>query len=145
MFNYQSSTETSILRDAYVGGCLLGRGRRPAVASRYHPDLWNHFESALNKSHRTNNASEEIHNRFRIVVGKHHPDLYSALGEFQKEQGFTEVCIAELALGKRVKKAPKKKWVSCKSVFRELLNSRTRMKLIMTFSITSILSETPLY
>jgi len=94
----------------YVRG-RPGRGRRPAIAPRYHPDLWNHFESARNKSHRTNNASVGWHNRFRIVLGKHHPDLYSALGEFQKVQGYIEVCIAELALGKRVKVAPKRKWV----------------------------------
>lgn len=87
------------------------RGRRRAVAPRYEIRLWNQYQAALDQSHRTNNASEGWHNRFRIVIGKHHPDLYAALTEFQKEQAYTEVCIAELSLGKRVKTAPKQKWV----------------------------------
>ena len=60
------------------------------------------------KDHKTNNASEGWHNKFRIVVGKHHPDLYFCLTEFQKEQAYTEACIAELALGKKVKTAKSK-------------------------------------
>ena len=61
--------------------------------------------------HRTNNSSEGWHNRFRLVVGKHHPDVYSAVTEIQKEQAFTETCIAELALGKKIKASPKRKWL----------------------------------
>ena len=36
------------------------------------------------------------------VVSKDHPDLL----KFQKEQGYTEVCISELSLGKLVKARP---------------------------------------
>jgi len=61
--------------------------------------------------HKTNNNSEGWHNRFRLVVGKHHPDLYSFITEIQKEQAFTETCVNELALGKRIKVASKKDWV----------------------------------
>ena len=94
----------------YVKG-TPGRGRRAGVAPRYNVRVWNQYEAALTRSHRTNNASEGWHNRFRIVIAKHHPDLYAALSELQKEQAYTEVCIAELALGKKVKTAPKKKWL----------------------------------
>ena len=83
----------------YVTG-TPGRGNRRAVSSRY----------PLAKSHRTNNVSEGWHIRFRQVVGKHHPDLYSALSEFQKEQGYMEICVQELALGKKIKYATQKKW-----------------------------------
>jgi len=93
----------------YVTG-TPGRGNRRAVPPRYPPQLWNQYDTALAKSHRTNNVSEGWHNRFRQVVGKHHPDLYSALSEFQKEQGYTEICVQELALGKKIKYAPSKKW-----------------------------------
>ena len=86
------------------------RGTQRAIRPRYEPALWNQYATALAKSHRTNNVSEGWHNRFRLVVGKDHPDLYSCLLEFQKEQGFTEICLQELALGKRVKSAPTKKW-----------------------------------
>ena len=85
------------------------RGRRRAVAPRYPPKIWNQYETAVTKSHRTNNVSEGWHNRFRVVVVKHHPDLYTAIGELQKEQGYTEICVAELSMGKKVKYAPKKK------------------------------------
>lgn len=96
-------------RRTYIG--VAATGRRRAIRPRYAVKLWNQYDAARNKSHRTNNASEGWHNRYRIVVGKHHPDLYSALTEFQKEQAYSEACLAELALGKRVKTAPKKKWV----------------------------------
>jgi len=76
------------------------------------PDLWNHYDAARNKLHKTNNVGEGWHNRFGIVVGKQHPDLYSCIVEFQKEQAFTEAFIAELALGKRIKTAPKKQWIT---------------------------------
>ena len=96
--------------NTYVNGSPR-RGRRAAVPPRYPPPLWNQHEAARNKSHRSNNASEGWHNRFRVVVGKHHPDLYSALTEIQKEQADTEIALAELSLGRRVKQAPRRKWV----------------------------------
>lgn len=93
----------------YITG-TPARGTRRATAPRYSPPLWNQYATALVKSHRTNNVSEGWHNRFSQVVGKHHPDLYSLLSEFQTEQGYTEICVQELALGKKVRYAPSKKW-----------------------------------
>lgn len=92
-----------------------GRNRRPGVQPRYPPAMWNQYQTAINKSHRTNNVSEGWHNRFRVVVGKKHPDLYTAIGEIQKEQGYMEITATELALGKKVKAAPTKKWVELQS------------------------------
>ncbi|KAK3925956.1 Nucleoprotein [Frankliniella fusca] len=65
------------------------------------------YEATRSGQHRTNNISEGWHNRFR----KHHPDLYSALRELQKEQADTEAQLAEWSLGRRVRGAPKKKWL----------------------------------
>lgn len=96
-----------------------GRGRRKAVPPRYPAKMWNQHEAALDGSHKTNNVSEGWHNRFRLVVGKHHPDLYSALNEFQKEQADTEIAIAELSLGRMVKAAPKKKWLAHQNRIRD--------------------------
>ena len=90
----------------YVG--ITARGRRPATAPRYAIELWNQYQAVLDDLDTTNNVSEGWHNRFRIVVAKHHPDLYSALKEFQKEQGDTEVKILELTQGKSIKEMPKK-------------------------------------
>ena len=70
----------------------------------------------------TNNMSEGWHNRFRIVVAKHHPDLYSALREFQNEQGDTEVKVLELTLGRSIKDAPKNKWYDSKERLRTMVS-----------------------
>jgi len=43
------------------------------------------------------------------VVGKHHPDLLSAMREPQKEKADTDSMVAELSFGKEVKAAPKEK------------------------------------
>lgn len=43
------------------------------------------------------------------MVEKHHPDLYSALRDIQKEQADSEIMLAELSLGKSVKSVPKNK------------------------------------
>ncbi|KAE9536484.1 hypothetical protein AGLY_007273 [Aphis glycines] len=42
------------------------------------------------------------HNSFQLVIGKHHPDLYSILSEFQKEQADAMIIIAELSLGRNL-------------------------------------------
>lgn len=45
-------------------------------------------------------------------MGKNHPDLYSCLNEFQKEQADTETAMRELGLGKRkMKRGADRKWV----------------------------------
>jgi len=49
---------------------------------------------------------------FSIGCRKASSDLYSCISEFQWEQTFTEVCIAKVALGKHIKVAPKKQWVT---------------------------------
>lgn len=48
------------------------------------------------------------HDRFRIFVGKDHSDIYFFLRKLQKEQTDTDFIIAELAIGRNVKAAPKK-------------------------------------
>ena len=103
----------------YVNGAPE-RGRRRAIAPRYPPPLWNQYSAATRKEHRTNNVSEAWHNRFQVVVGKHHPDLYSALQELLKEQADTEIMVAELALGRKVKSAPRKKWLDVQNRIQDI-------------------------
>ncbi len=57
-----------------------------AIRPRYPISLWNQYKIAINKVHRTNNVWEGWHNRLQLV-GKHHPDIYTAVGEIQKEEG----------------------------------------------------------
>ncbi len=75
------------------------------------PSLWNKYNAVLADMHKTNSVSEGFHNWFRVIVSKHHPDLYSVFTEILKEQNNTEISLAELALGRKVKNSPKWKWV----------------------------------
>ena len=78
-----------------------------------------HAASALTGNNKTNNISKEWYNRFCILVGKHHQDVYAALTEIQEEQGATEVTLAELSLGKEVvRNTPEKKWLELQARIR---------------------------
>ena len=90
------------------------------MAPRYPIELWNQYSAAIDGSAKTNNVSEGWHNRFRILVAKHHTDIYSACVELQKEQGATEISLVELSLGKKIRAAPKKNGWRLKTVLREL-------------------------
>ncbi|CAB0041879.1 unnamed protein product [Trichogramma brassicae] len=62
-------------------------------------------------------------NRAKTQVGKSHPDLYSLIREFQKEQGDTEIGLIELSNQRRIKSAPKKKWVDVQRRLRALVET----------------------
>ena len=111
----------------YVHG-IRARGRATGTPPRYPPHTWNHYDAAIHKLHRTNNVSEAWHRRFEVVVGKHHPDVYSAMHEFQKEQAEMESIIAELSLGKRVRAQPKKKWVELQQRIQTIASSYEEYK-----------------
>ena len=49
-----------------------------------------------------------FHNRFQWVIDRHHPSLYGALLEIQREQADTETMVTQLELGQKVKAPPKK-------------------------------------
>lgn len=86
-------------------------GRRRAVPPRYRPHVWNQHDAVRDGLAKTNNVSEGWHNRFRLLMGKSHPDIFSFIKEIKKEQGDTEIAVVELSLGRKVKAAAKKKWV----------------------------------
>lgn len=106
----------------YVFG-VPAQGRRRPVPPRYPPPLWNHYVSTLTDHSKTNNASEGWHNRFRLIVSKNHPDIFTAIQEFRKEQGDTEIQIVEMSLGRRVKSVPKKKWFDAQKRVKSLVES----------------------
>lgn len=87
----------------YIRG-RKARGNRRATGPRYGLDLWNVYDLVIQKMARTNNQSEGWHNRFRVVVGKDHPSLYTFIEELKKEQGDTEQMRNQLALGQPIKK-----------------------------------------
>ena len=90
----------------YIRG-RKARGRRRAVAVRYAPALWNQYDSVLQNTARTNNASEGWHNRFQLLVGRYHPSFYRFLTDLQKEQADVDYMLRDLSLGKKVKNLPK--------------------------------------
>lgn len=105
--------------ETYVVGRIGARGRgNRTIPPRYPPQWWNHYDSTMNNEHRTNNLSEGWHNRFRLVVAKHHPDLYNAITEIQKEQADTESQYADFSIHKPVKALPKKNGQNFKSAFK---------------------------
>lgn len=119
------------------------RGRREAVPPRYPPALWNQYTTAVNKSHRTNNVSEGWHNRFRLVVGRHHPDIYTAIAEIQKEQGYSEMCLVELSMGKKVKAAPNAKWTELQNRLESIAaeyNTRPRLEYLRSIAANVTIS-----
>uniref|UniRef100_A0ABD2XQX2 Uncharacterized protein n=1 Tax=Trichogramma kaykai TaxID=54128 RepID=A0ABD2XQX2_9HYME len=75
------------------------RGRAKAVAVRYAPVLWSHYQAVLDGTARTNNASEGWHNWFPVIVGKNHPSLHTFLKELQHEQSDTETLLRQMKLG----------------------------------------------
>lgn len=105
----------------YVG--VTARGRRLAAAPTYQIGWWNQYNAVLQDQDTTNNASEGWHNRFKTVVAKHHPDLFSCIVEFQKEQADIEVCLLELSQGKSVREGPKKKWLQSKERLKRMVES----------------------
>ena len=74
----------------YVAG-TLAQGRRRIVPARYHPPVWNHYASTLTNHSQTNNASEGWYAKFRLIISKNHPYIFSAIKELKKEQGDFEI------------------------------------------------------
>jgi len=74
--------------------------------------LWNQHEGTLLGLHRTNNVSEGWHNRFNLLVGRHHPDLYSLMRVILKEQQEVEGMLVGISLGKTVRAATRRKYAS---------------------------------
>lgn len=69
--------------------------------------IWNQHQAAPTGSREINNVSGRWRKRYRLVVGKHHPDPYSALGGFRKEQADGETMIADLSSGRKVRAVPR--------------------------------------
>ncbi len=81
--------------------------------------------------------SEGWHNRFRLV-GKHHLDIYTAIGEIQKEQGYAEICINELVMRNRVKAAHTKIWKVLQRHLESIVTEyNTRLRLAYLRSIAA--------
>lgn len=62
------------------------------------------------------------------MVAKKHPSVYNCIHEFQKEQGDTETVLLELRMGRKVKRAPQKKWRDLQDRIRAVVNDYNTYK-----------------
>ena len=66
-------------------------------------------------------ANNVHNNRFHLLMEKNHPDVYSCINHFLKEEGDTEIAIVELSLGRKIKAARKRKWVESQTRLRRIV------------------------
>ena len=78
--------------DATYVTSVRARDRRAARAARYTIQIWNQYDAAVERKAKTNNVLESWHNRFQLLIGKNHPDVFAFIREMQKEQGDTQNC-----------------------------------------------------
>ena len=95
----------------YVRG-RLPRGRRQAQPPRFPVEVWNQYHATLAGQHCTNNVSEGWNHRFNVLAGKHHVDLYSFITLLQKEEKDVETMMVEVTMGRAVRPAKRRKYVS---------------------------------
>ena len=55
---------------------------------------------------------------------KKRPRLYVFLKKILKEQGDTKIAVVELSLGRKIKAAPKKKWLDVQKKLRRIVQNR---------------------
>ena len=97
----QDEEELDALLD-YVEPTYIGRrrgrnGRREAPT--YRVEDWNVRERTLNGQHRTNNASEGLHNAMAGCIGVAHPGLYKLIKQFKKEENLARRKVLEANIG----------------------------------------------
>lgn len=60
--------------------------RQKALSPRYPSRMWNHYDATIENPARTNNVFKGCHDRFCFLMSKNHPDIYSCISPFMKEQ-----------------------------------------------------------
>ena len=77
-------------------------------APTFPPELWSVYDRTLADEPRTNNQLEGWHRRFKVIVDKHHPNIYQFMDRLKGEQAHTETTIEQL-IGGMVPQAMRKK------------------------------------
>lgn len=96
-------------------------GRRRAVAPKYPPKVWNHYEAMISGDATTTNSQEGWHHRLNTLIGKHHPSFYKFLSGLIDEQGTVDYTIREIELGHNVTKGPKNSQVKYRERIRNIV------------------------
>lgn len=82
----------------YVRG-RAARGRRPASAPRFPPNIWSVYDLTVNRQQRSTNSVEGFHSKFQRKILTHHAGIWKFLEFLQKDQKENEVCIIQLEAG----------------------------------------------
>ena len=98
-------------------------GRRRPLPPRYAVHLWNQYDPTREGKPKTNKGVGG-HNCFHLLVmNRAHPDLYTFIKELKKEQGDTQIAVVELSFWRKIKAAPKKKWVDIQDCLKTVVNN----------------------
>lgn len=81
--------------DTYVRGRPT-RGRRQATAPDFAPPIWNCYESAINKEHRTTNIVEGWHSKFQNIIQTKHANIWKFLDTVRKEQNDNDKLMVQM-------------------------------------------------
>ena len=85
-----------LLEDFYILGRRRGRGRR---TPRYPITNWNVYQQTIDGLPRTNNSAEAWNRRWKILVGKSHPNIFTMLDKLRKEEQYIAAQRNLVALG----------------------------------------------
>ena len=82
--------------DNYIGRLHRNRRRQPKFAH----GLWNVRDRVRNGLPRTNNHIEGFHRKMMAAMCAHHPNFWRFLAVLKKEQGITNVVLAQIHAGR---------------------------------------------
>ena len=85
-----------LLEDYYIVGRRRGRGRS---APRYPIQSWNVYERTVQGIPRTNNTAEAWNRRWKVIVGKAHPNIFAMLEKMMKEVQYSATQLELVELG----------------------------------------------
>jgi hypothetical protein len=96
----------------YFEETFIGRQRRGRRAQPlFNIAIWNVSDRIAGGLPRTNNAVEGWHRSFNRQVDIHHPNPFTLIDVFRKEQSHTENLLAQLSVGRQVARNSRSKYL----------------------------------
>ena len=105
----------------------MRQGRIIVNPPKYPPEFWSVSSRTELGFPRTQNAIESWHNRFNILVGECHPNPYSLVEEFRKEEHSVSVEIKALCLSGGFSTNRRRKYLDREAKLIEVLENRSSM------------------
>ncbi|XP_057336362.1 uncharacterized protein LOC130674924 [Microplitis mediator] len=90
--------------ETYVNGTRIKHKKTNRPLTRilplFPPEIWNVFETALEGGEGTNNIVEGWNNRFKHIVGLHHPSIWLLIDKMRSEVATDQVKLAQQTTGR---------------------------------------------